>query len=153
MLFLSLFSFFANQRRHWFDNTRHYPKEYVAGGWAALLQAETAFNKGPLYNAHLETLEVKKELEEVRYKFTLAREKWEKEEAQRLSAKQLLKEAHSLSQHDKRHAARVRRVLERMAEVAGLTEYEPEVRMRYIQELIKQSLENEQAENRENQPQ
>lgn len=137
MLYLNLSTFFAEQRRRWYDTTKLYPKEYVAGGWAALLQAETVFNKGPLYNATLETWEVKKDLEEVRYKFRLAREKWEKEETERSSAKQLLKEAHRLAQDEKRRAARTRRALERIAHVTNLDEYDPEIRLRYIQELVR----------------
>ena len=149
MLSLSLFTFFADQRRRWYDATRQYPKEYVAGGWAALQQAETVFNKGPLLNAHLETLEVKKELEDVTNKYRLAREKWEKEEGQRLTAKQLVKDANVISQNDKRRAARTRRALERIAKVTNLDEYAPEVRLRYIQELVKLHLDSERAENRE----
>ena len=140
MLTLNLFSFFAEQRRHWYDSTRTYPKDYVAGGWAALLHTEMVFNKGPLYNAHLETLEVKKELEAVSYKFTLAREKWGKEETHRIAAQTFLKEAHRISQADQRRAAHTRRTLERIAKVTDLDEYAPEVRLRYIQELVRQQL-------------
>ncbi|MDB5271534.1 MAG: hypothetical protein JWP58_4574 [Hymenobacter sp.] len=143
MLYLSLTTFFAEQRRRWYDTTRSYPKEYVAGGWAALLQAETVFNKGPLYNAHLETLEAKKELDEVRYKFSRANEKWEKAETQRFAAQLVLKEAKRISQDDQRRAARTRRALERIAEVTDLDEYAPEVRLRYIQELVRQHLDAE----------
>ncbi|GAB3583409.1 hypothetical protein [Hymenobacter daeguensis] len=140
MHYLNLSTFFAEQRRRWYDTTKLYPKEYVAGGWAALLQAETVFNKGPLYNAQLETVEVKRELEDLRYKFKLAREQWEKEASQRISAKLLLSEAHRISQDDRRRAARTRRALERIATVTALDEYEPEVRLRYIQELVRQHL-------------
>jgi hypothetical protein len=149
---LDLFSFFADQRRQWYDRTGQYPAEYVTGGWTALLQAEVVFKRGPLYNAHLETQQARRALEDASYQLLLARKRIQLLEEQHAAAtvalKEVKKESNRRSENHKRRAARTRRALQRVQDVAGLDEFEPEVRLRYIQELLGQHLALEQDENR-----
>ena len=137
---LDLFTFFNGQRRTWYDRTRQYPAEYVAGGWAALLQAEIVFQRGPLFNASIQTREVRVVLDETAYRLTQAHKQilqLKEEHAAAFAAVRATKKGTNVQvEHHKHQAARTRRLLERMKDVAGLDEYEPEVRLRYLQELI-----------------
>ena len=140
---MSLLSFFANQRRHWFDQLADYPADYFAGAWAALLQAEVAFKSTPLLNAHLETQtalqrlrDADGQLHKARTQLEQARKQLGQAEPYIQTAQQGQKDANRAAQHDQRQVALTRRALVRMSAVAGRDEFDPEVRLRYLQDMI-----------------
>lgn len=156
---MSLLSFFANQRRRWFDQLAEYPADYFAGAWAALLQAEVAFRNTPLLNAHCETQKVQFELTEARghlyqanKKVEQARKQLKAAEPYLLAAKKAQKTANRVSQHDRRQVGLTRKALMRMDAVAGRGEFEPEVRLRYLQTMINSHLALLREENPDVQP-
>ena len=144
---MSILTFFADQRRRWFDRLGDYTPQYFAGAWAALLQAETAFRHMPLYNSHLETQKLQRELNLTKLELLKLRKEVASTEPQRIAARLLLKEANRVSQYDRRHAALTRRALERMQDVAHREEFEPEVRLRYLQQVIETHLALQRQEN------
>jgi hypothetical protein len=144
---MSILSFFAHQRRRWFDRLTDYPADYFAGAWAALLQAETAFLKTPLANGHLEAHRVRQELEaaqndlhETRKKLEQAREQLRKADPFILAAKRGEKDANRAAQQVRRQVALIRKALQRMQGVAGNDEFEPEVRLRYLENMLQSHL-------------
>ncbi|MDQ2771957.1 MAG: hypothetical protein M3Y54_15825 [Bacteroidota bacterium] len=150
---MSLLTFFSNQRRRWFDNIGDYSPEYFAGAWAALLHAETVFMRTPLHNFHLENQALQRELNSANLKLERQRQQLESTEPQRIAASHQLKEANRISQHDRRRAALTRRALERMQAVADNEEFEPEVRLCYLQQLIQSHLALQREANPDGQPQ
>ena len=70
---MSLLNFFAQQRKHWRSQSDDKSVENLAGGLAALDQAEVAFKATPIYNAHQQVADVQRELDEVSYQLSLAR--------------------------------------------------------------------------------
>ena len=140
---MSLLSFFANQRRRWFDQLADYTPEYFAGAWAALLQAEVAFRGTPLYNGHVQALRgeealrsTEAQLYKVRTQLAQARAQLQKADPFILAAKRGEKDANRVAQKTRRQVALTQRALERMKAVAGADEFEPEVRLRYLQNMI-----------------
>jgi hypothetical protein len=144
---MSILTFFATQRRCWFNRMGSYSAEYFAGAWAALLQAETVFKRTPLYNAHLETHTLQRELTLTKLEVQKLRRQLDNTEPQRIAARNMLKEANRVSQYDRRRAGLLRRTLERIHIVAGREEFEPEVRLRYLQQVIQTHVALERAEN------
>ena len=140
---MSLLTFFADQRRRWFDHLTDYSTDYFAGAWAALLQAEVAFRNMPLYNGHRETHKVQLELlktHDLLYQANrqaeLARNQVLLAEPHLHAAKKARKDANRAAQHDRRQVSLTRKALVRMNAVAGSDEFEPEVRLRYLQHMI-----------------
>ena len=150
---MSILTFFAHQRRRWFDKRDDYSAEYFAGAWTALLQAEALFMHLPLHNAHLEAQTLRGELNAAKLELQKLRKQVENTEPQRIAARFVLKEASRVSQYDRRRAGLLRRTLERMHKVAGRAEYEPEVRLRYMQQVIETHLAMEREENPDVRPQ
>jgi len=135
---MSLLTFFAEQRRRWFNQTKDWPPAHVDGGISALLKAEVAFMALPMYNAHQQAWNVQRELDEVTYKYTQARQLYELRATQLAAAVQERKEQTKAYKKLEKRTGQARRTLSRLAEVADLADFEPEVRLRYMQELLKQ---------------
>ncbi|MBF9220640.1 hypothetical protein [Hymenobacter ruricola] len=140
---MSLLSFFADQRRRWFNQLADYSAEYFAGAWAALQQAETAFMSTPLGNAHLEAQAARLKVQDTEHRLSNAQKQIEQLRQQLasatphiLAARQGEKDANRAAQHDRRQVALTRRALLRLNDVAARDEFEPEVRLAYIQNLI-----------------
>lgn len=150
---MSILTFFAQQRRRWFNNRDNYSAEYFAGAWTALLQAEALFMHLPLHNAHLEAQTLLRELNAAKLELQKLRQQVENTEPQRIAARFVLKEASRVSQYDRRQAALTRRALERLQDVAGREEFEPEVRLRYLQQVIQTHLALQRQENPDVRPQ
>jgi citrate lyase synthetase len=150
---MSILTFFDNQRRRWFDHIGDYSTDYFAGAWAALLQAETIFRHTPLYNSHLEAQTLRGELNTAKLEVQKLRKQLEKAEPHYVTARSILRETNRVSQYDRRRDALSRRTMVRMEEVAGLEEFEPEVRLRYLQQIIQSHMALHQQENPDVRPQ
>ncbi len=135
---MSLLTFFSEQRRAWCNQTKDWPAEHVGGGLAALSKAEVTFMAKPLYNVHLQLVKAQQELEEISYKSDQYRKLHELRLAQLATATQAHKDHRLAYKQLEKRAGHARRTLERLAKVAALDEFEPEVRLRYLQELLKQ---------------
>ena len=133
---MSLLSFFANQRRRWFDQRADYPADYFAGAWAALLRAEADFLSTPIHNARLEAQLAQSALKAKEQELVQAREQVNAALPQLVEAKRVAKEANRTAQQVRRQVALTRRALLRMSDVASADGFEPEVRMRYLQTMI-----------------
>jgi hypothetical protein len=135
---VSLLLFFANQRRRWFDQTQELPAEFIDGGWAALLQAEVAFQATPLVNAQLQLHQVQQELDELKTTHRLACKQHEQRAEQLATSIQCQRGNSKAYKLLENRTGRARRRLTQLAEVAAQTDFDPEVRLRYMQELLKQ---------------
>lgn len=150
---MSILTFFATQRRRWFDHIGDYSADYFAGAWTALLQAETLFMRTTLHNSHLEAQTLQRELNAAKLEILKLRKQLENTEPQQIAARYALKETKRISHYDRRHAALTRRALERMQVVADNEEFEPEVRLRYLQQVIQTHLALQRQENPDVRPQ
>ena len=143
---MSLLTFFSEQRRAWFNQTKDWPLEHVDGGLSALLKAEVAFMTQPMYNVHLQLVKTQQELADVTHKSTQFRKLHELRLAQHATAAQEQKDQTLAYKQLEKRAGHARRTLKRLAEVAALDDFEPEVRLRYLQELMKQFFAQTQAQ-------
>ena len=135
---MSLLTFFSEQRRYWFNQTKEWPLEHVDGGLAARLKAEVAFMTQPMYNVHLQLVKVQQELESLTYKASQARKDHEMRithHAEAVVKHKAQIEAYKLLE---KRAGKARQTLKQLQKVADLDEFEPEVRLRYMQQLMKQ---------------
>lgn len=135
---MSLLTFFAEQRRYWFHQTKQWPAQYVDGGLSALLKAEVVFTRLPLYNGQFQLIKVQRELDDVTYKYAQFRKQHEQRITNHAAAVQQHKEQIKAYKQLEKRVGQARRTLKHIAEVAGREDFEPEVLLRYMQELMKQ---------------
>lgn len=127
---MSLLSFFAHQRSHWQRQAADQPAAYVAGGLAALNQAESAFKATTLHNAQQQATTTQHELKEVSYQLTRARQKISRLEA---SLAAMTQQAADAPRWHQRRAYRARKALRKIAEAANHAVMRPETKLRHIQ--------------------
>jgi septal ring factor EnvC (AmiA/AmiB activator) len=130
---MSILNLFTQQRNYWRSQTADKSIDYVAGGLAALDQAEVAFKATTLYNVQQQAATTQQELEEVSYELTQARRKLAKFEANLATAIQ--QEAELPEEHLNR-ARSARKTLRKVANVANYLSASPENRLRKILELV-----------------
>ncbi len=127
---MSLFSFFAHQRSLWSRQAADQPAAYVAGGLAALDQAESAFKATTLHNTQQQLVITQHELEEISYQLTRTRQKINRLEA---SLAAMTQQAADAPKWHQRRAYRARKALRKIDEAANHTVMRPENKLRHIQ--------------------
>ncbi|MGI4875376.1 MAG: hypothetical protein ACRYFX_29840 [Janthinobacterium lividum] len=129
---MSLLSFFAQQRRQWFEQASNQPADYQAGGLAALTLAEADFRTLPLYNAQQQATDTQHEMEEVSYQLSRARQRIQHLEA-KLAATE--KQAADAPRWHQRRAYKARQTLRKIADAANHSAMRPDTKLQRIQEL------------------
>jgi septal ring factor EnvC (AmiA/AmiB activator) len=140
---MSILNLFTQQRNHWRSQATDKSSDYVAGGLAALNQAEVAFKATTLYNVQQQATATQQELEEVSYELTQTRRRIAKFEADLATAIQ--QEAELPEEHQNR-ARCARKTLRKVVNVANYLSASPENRLRKILELVNEFITTYQLE-------
>jgi septal ring factor EnvC (AmiA/AmiB activator) len=130
---MSLLNFFTQQRNHWRSQAADNPSDYVAGGIAALAQAEVAFKATTLYNVQQQAAAAQDELEAVSHQLVQARRTISRLEAIVAVVKQQAAEVPGRHQ-SQTHSAR--EVLRKVVITANYLPISPENKLRRVLKLI-----------------